>query len=926
MGVSMDCVTSWLLVLLRLPAVALWLEKHGELCPEGEVAESGRASTCVACAMRASRWQLGAVGIPDLVRLDVRLGFRFGEQRSAREYVSALLSGLRACEEAASRVGTWLAFPWTGGVATHLDRLFAFWVERRQVCGVCGRRRSTFEAQFVWRVTAGGVGSEETSVTELYLQSCAERAVFVECDSAACHGGLTEHRVQERLASAPNLLIVYVSRGAEGAVEGRAPVIVDELWSVPCLNVEMELAGVIFHRGRSESEGRYTSAAVGPSGGFWYFDDDKDPQCIGSEMASVLAKNVAIAVYQRPGGAVECAGLREHVASAVGSGRTMPPVTGGATCASGAPGNERAQLLNAAMLWGSMLMPQHAPHAGQSFRVVLFDHEDDADRLATLWAERDASVAREPPWHLTEFTRFAELCRSNSISKQELEAAYEAREAAVVRGAAERRSKEAAERRKREAVEHQRREEVLRVRAGRDLREVRKARESLFEKRGLVQTAHAEIPSRPQEWVFAYDVFVGGCCPALQEVLLKKMNLWSTISRWVQEGVWSGQEWLEASGKLAANQYFEFLLPVADDDDMLAVEQAHETLEEMTGLARLVCLAVQLLGALGTGGGVLGTGGVRGEKEKEAAAPADSMRLRGRRERESRAEFVGRMRASAVGSGGICSGQELAGASATAVAPEERQTRRRVGVGHAAFEHTQGGVVRWGGSRGLRRNLTSSGLDREAGVSDHGEPDVGAASLAQQLSECSLTDDMGVSVAVTSTAERRETAARAAEQRAEAARRRELGGLSRKSTRSGQLAVAVRAARAAQLQSSSLDVEAVRRGLARLTLEHGAGRVRRALEHFMAQVAVERASATVCLPDLDALEMVLLADVDMEFGDAVQGEGRALNRRASARVKESSSKNFILTAKYSFHVSILSAKHSFHVFILTAVKNASCFS
>jgi len=26
--------------------------------------------------------------------------------------------------------------------------------------------------------------------------------------------------------------------------------------------------------------------------------------------------------------------------------------------------------------------------------------------------------------------------------------------------------------------------------------------------------------------------------------------------------VWSGQEWLEASGKLAANPYFEFLLPV----------------------------------------------------------------------------------------------------------------------------------------------------------------------------------------------------------------------------------------------------------------------------------------------------------------------------------------------------------------------------
>ena len=128
-------------------------------------------------------------------------------QRDPVEYLVRLLEHLRArevvlghvCESPQEQVA---------GAVCHLDRLFRFWVEKRRECLRCRRKAVAFEACWVWHVSASGFEASEATVQELYLRSCAEVDVLSKCPD--CESDQL-HREQKRLASLPNVCLLYTS-------------------------------------------------------------------------------------------------------------------------------------------------------------------------------------------------------------------------------------------------------------------------------------------------------------------------------------------------------------------------------------------------------------------------------------------------------------------------------------------------------------------------------------------------------------------------------------------------------------------------------------------------------------------------------------------------------------------------------------------
>jgi len=182
---------------------------------------------------------------------------------------------------------------------------------------------------------------------------------------------------------------------------------------------------------------------------------------------------------------------------------------------------------------------------------------------------------------------------------EELEAAERVHEAAVARGEQLKKNRDAAAAAaatKAKAVALERRDAAQRSLMARHARERREGFGRLFEggagkdavaakrarqERETKERGSSEVaPAAPTDWVEAYDDFVAACGSALEDVL-SKTDLWSTISRWVQQGFCS--------------EYGE--LPTMDPA-MSEYEEAIETEEEVIGFARLVDLGARLVGSL----------------------------------------------------------------------------------------------------------------------------------------------------------------------------------------------------------------------------------------------------------------------------------------------------------------------------------------
>ena len=90
-------VSSVLQVLLRLPAVALWLQAHASHCEVRGQAPDSAEARCTACALWATRLQLGSGACPALVRYRAAVDQRFARraQQDAAEFLQLLLGRMR---------------------------------------------------------------------------------------------------------------------------------------------------------------------------------------------------------------------------------------------------------------------------------------------------------------------------------------------------------------------------------------------------------------------------------------------------------------------------------------------------------------------------------------------------------------------------------------------------------------------------------------------------------------------------------------------------------------------------------------------------------------------------------------------------------------------------------------------------------------
>ena len=312
-------------VLLRTPGMHEWIRKHREkdrcdratttcvLCSLGKTLQS------VACPARLGRDRAQPALVLERRRVDAR--FDSGAQQCAFEFTEALLNKLRVGEVSAMRCGPWpdVSLP-DMPVATHVDRLFGFVREERLRCRRCRRVRCKYERDFILRLRPREVHGGPLSVEEMYYDFCSAQELTGD-DAVACAGcdwQRTDHDRQDRIVSAPNVLVVQVKRNPEGVearehsdgsglvsrnVVGaggliRVPVHVEDRLSLPG-GIDMNLVGVIFHNGETLRSGHYTCLCRGPGGGFWYYNDDYPVQKRYDEVAHIKPREVYMIVYAK---------------------------------------------------------------------------------------------------------------------------------------------------------------------------------------------------------------------------------------------------------------------------------------------------------------------------------------------------------------------------------------------------------------------------------------------------------------------------------------------------------------------------------------------------------------------------------------------------------------------------------------------------
>ena len=201
-------------VLLRLPAVALWLSQHVVRCDLGR---------CFVCALWRSRSSLGSGSsakapalLEQLEAHEVFDSFRDGRSHPAAGFLRGLLAVASECEESQLRSSDFPGLP--GALLTHVDRLFGFVVEQRIGCHACGgagavqQRYAARRLLELWPLRAEDQDRVWTT-TELCYHASTHREVDAELECARC-GGPTVHRAQLRLVTSPNVLFVEPGREA----------------------------------------------------------------------------------------------------------------------------------------------------------------------------------------------------------------------------------------------------------------------------------------------------------------------------------------------------------------------------------------------------------------------------------------------------------------------------------------------------------------------------------------------------------------------------------------------------------------------------------------------------------------------------------------------------------------------------------------
>jgi ubiquitin C-terminal hydrolase len=184
-------------VLLRVPAVALWLRTHAN--HRAGRSGDGADARCPVCVLWATRLQLGSKTMPELVRHRGAIDSRFDErgQHDAAEFLRLLLDRMRATEWHAGRATEWFGVGSEEAWVTHVDRLFCFVSESRLQCKVCksGSARHAPARMLVLPVPPADPQVRFWTVTDLYYL-WAKPEELVGDDARVyetCNGQLTSH-------------------------------------------------------------------------------------------------------------------------------------------------------------------------------------------------------------------------------------------------------------------------------------------------------------------------------------------------------------------------------------------------------------------------------------------------------------------------------------------------------------------------------------------------------------------------------------------------------------------------------------------------------------------------------------------------------------------------------------------------------------
>ena len=195
-------------VLLRLPAVALWLSQHVLVCD---------LDGCFVCALWRSRSSLGSGRGAEVPALLAQLGhqgvleeFGDGMSHSAAAFLREYLLVAGECEESQLRSVDFPGLP--GRSLTHVDRLFGFVVEQRAGCHACGAAGAVEQRYAVRHVLEVPLPRPEDqdrvwTTTELWYLVSIDREVGSRLDCLRC-GGPTVHRSQLRVVTAPDVLLM----------------------------------------------------------------------------------------------------------------------------------------------------------------------------------------------------------------------------------------------------------------------------------------------------------------------------------------------------------------------------------------------------------------------------------------------------------------------------------------------------------------------------------------------------------------------------------------------------------------------------------------------------------------------------------------------------------------------------------------------
>ena len=404
-------------ILLRLPNLIAWLGWHENNCEAGEA--------CAACLLCRTRLQFGGKALPELLlrRGAVDEVFDDAAHHEPLAFCAAVLEAMRHAEVLAGRCAVWPGVDVVSGVvATHVDRLFAFVGERRLRCKVCGAGRVQYERLTQLHLPAPSDHARKRSLYDAYLEYCAPDGGA----TASCPRCCTErpHVAQRRLATVPDVLLVQVLRTSAAGALARYHFCVDEQTSLPGLGC-MNLAAIMFHFGRRRETGHYTCACRGPDGGFWHFDDAREPVAVRS-VVGFFDRNVDALVYVRPGvcgqwksevrtggaggkgvvsSGADVEAVRKHLETIRGPGGIAPT-------ASTSSVEDGAGALSAVV--EGLRVFAHRLWGERSFRSLLFDDPVYAEELV-------ASLSEPLSGDALDFCYFAEACREYGLGPSAFE-------------------------------------------------------------------------------------------------------------------------------------------------------------------------------------------------------------------------------------------------------------------------------------------------------------------------------------------------------------------------------------------------------------------------------------------------------------------------------------------------------------------------